>query len=436
MTLLAAYLFGAIPFGFLVARARGVDILRLGSGNIGATNVGRVLGRRFGILVFLLDFLKGAIPAGGAKWIANLDDSGLPLEGLPVAAGLASLLGHLFPIYLRFRGGKGVATGAGVVSVLLPLPALGALLVWATLVCATRYVSLASVAAAGSLVLFRLLSPAPFTGENAILTGFCMLAAMLVLVRHRTNLQRLIHGTENRLRETPTMSLFARILHVLAVGLWFGSLVFFTFVVGLELFSKLPAKAESEDRPAWLPLSEPFRKDPQSWGPDGTALFKDAKEVRREQGTRVAGFAISPMFDWYFLIQGICALIALVTAIRWNSLDTADRPHWVRVKILIVALLTVVIGWLLEVRVSNLRKERNDKVDLVLSSSAPTNEQLQQAAELVQDFKRWHLYSMFLNLATILLVSAAMVLSASLPHATGESTLRGTGRRESVASTP
>src|SRR5262245_15889454 len=155
LVVLAAYLVGAVPFGYLVARARGVDIFQHGSGNIGATNVGRVLGRKFGVLVFLLDFAKGALPAAVAAGLAGRAGN-LPPDTLPVAAGLAAFLGHLFPVYLRFHGGKGVATGAGVVAVLLPLPAAGALVAWVVVLCLTRYVSLASVVAAGSLAVVRL----------------------------------------------------------------------------------------------------------------------------------------------------------------------------------------------------------------------------------------------------------------------------------------
>src|SRR5690242_13444664 len=116
LTLLLSYLVGAIPFGYLVARGRGVDILKQGSGNIGATTVGRVLGRPFGILVFLLDFAKGAVPAFLARIWASAHELELPSDSLPVAAAVAAFLGHLYPVYLRFRGGKGVATAAGAVS--------------------------------------------------------------------------------------------------------------------------------------------------------------------------------------------------------------------------------------------------------------------------------------------------------------------------------
>src|SRR5438034_5066467 len=108
---LVSYFLGAIPFGYLVARWRGVNIFQQGSGNIGATNVGRVLGRRFGVLVFLLDFAKGALPALAAPHLAPADGSSpVTPELLGVVAGLAAFLGHLFPVWLRFRGGKGVAT--------------------------------------------------------------------------------------------------------------------------------------------------------------------------------------------------------------------------------------------------------------------------------------------------------------------------------------
>src|SRR5215475_5384529 len=177
LTLLLSYLVGAIPFGYLVARGRGVDILKQGSGNIGATNVGRVLGRPFGVLVFALDFAKGAVPVVLARNFAgDYADS----SWLEVGAGLAAFLGHLFPVYLGFRGGKGVATGAGVVAVLVPLPFLAALVAWILVLAGWRYVSLASVSAAvvlcaGRLVLMR---EVDFTDARTL---FCFLAAAMVV---------------------------------------------------------------------------------------------------------------------------------------------------------------------------------------------------------------------------------------------------------------
>src|SRR5262245_8990736 len=132
LALVAAYLIGAIPFGWLIARSRGIDIFLAGSGNIGATNVGRVLGRRFGLLVFAFDFAKGAVPVAVAGLLPSdaQEAFGLP-DGLRVGVALCSFLGHLFPLYLGFRGGKGVATGAGTVFVLVPGPATLAILAWA-----------------------------------------------------------------------------------------------------------------------------------------------------------------------------------------------------------------------------------------------------------------------------------------------------------------
>ena len=130
LTPLAGYLVGAVPFGYLVARARGVDIFKHGSGNIGATNVGRVLGRPFGVLVFVLDFAKGALPVVAARALAPHYVVNLRSEELGVVAGLAAVLGHLFPVYLRFHGGKGVATAAGVVGVLAARKSGGPSGVW------------------------------------------------------------------------------------------------------------------------------------------------------------------------------------------------------------------------------------------------------------------------------------------------------------------
>ena len=173
----ASYLVGAIPFGYLVARWRGVDIFQAGSGNIGATNVGRVLGKKFGLLVFVLDFAKGAVPVAAALALKGHLDPGqdfVERGWLEVGAGLAAFLGHLFPIYLRFRGGKGVATGAGVVAVLVPGPALGAVLAWVAVVAATGYVSLASMAAAAVLTgLYLAGAGGPDLGEPRAPSSAC-----------------------------------------------------------------------------------------------------------------------------------------------------------------------------------------------------------------------------------------------------------------------
>lgn len=189
---LAGYLLGSIPFGLLVARFRGIDIREHGSGNIGATNVWRVLGRKWGLLVFALDALKGWLAVDLAmRWLPAPGPEGAVLSGL--AAALACVLGHSFPVWLRFRGGKGVATTAGILVSLMPLAAGVALVVWGAVFFLGRYVSLASIAAAVALPLGVAL-----LGGGRYLLAFSVIVAALVIWRHRSNIQRLRAGTENR----------------------------------------------------------------------------------------------------------------------------------------------------------------------------------------------------------------------------------------------
>ena len=409
LTLLISYLVGAVPFGYLIARARGVDIMHTGSGNIGATNVGRVLGRPFGILVFLLDFAKGAVPVSLAKLWTAAHPLDLPPDSLPVAAGVAAFLGHLFPVYLRFHGGKGVATAAGTVCVLLPGPALAALLSWLVVVLASRYVSLASLTAAAVLCAYRLLlTPQPWDPSHRVVSSFCLIAAGLIFLRHRANIGRLLRGNENRLKETPAMLHFSKVLHVLSLGLWFGTVVFFSFVVGLNLFDtfeKVAATAPAE-RPIWFPLWQAYD------GPSPDTTFPEP--LRREQGTRAAGVAIDPMFRWYFGIQTVCGLLALATALAFYRAGAA-RLHRLRVGVLLAALVTVALGWWLERVVDDLRVPRNDTFDAMVRHSPPHSEDIARAVAARQDFVRWHLYSLGLNLLTVLLVTVSMAQAAYLP---------------------
>jgi glycerol-3-phosphate acyltransferase PlsY len=407
-TFLGAYLMGAIPFGYLVARYRGVDILRAGSGNIGATNIGRVLGWRCGILVFVLDFAKGAVPTAVAGTLASwpaLDVARLPPEILPVAAGLAAFVGHLFPVYLRFRGGKGVATGAGVIAVLLPGPALVALLSWVVVVCIGRYVSLASIAAVVALCATRLLTPGPFATRNLTGTVFCLVAAALVVLRHRTNVARLLQGNENRLRNGGTMLTVTKIVHLLALGVWLGSVVFFTFGVGLPLFHAYQSLGtDVEHRPAWFPLARDFsRTDARIDGPT-------------EQGTRAAGFAVGQLFGSYYLLQLVCAVFVVATALSWSA-SVPARVHAIRVLVVVVALITVVAGWTLERYVAGLQVVRNQAVDAVLQNTTGGRRaatiQFMGAAKV--HFGIWHGVSLLVNLLTLGLVGAAMALASALP---------------------
>jgi glycerol-3-phosphate acyltransferase PlsY len=180
----AAYLLGSIPFGVLVARVWNVDIQRHGSGNIGATNVFRALGPVPGALVFLLDFLKGALAVYIGYWVG-----GDPLVVLLMAA--AVLLGHMFPVFLRFRGGKGAATGLGVLFGLAPGIFFIGLVLAGVIIYATRYVSLAtlSTSLAITLMMFAFHQPLPY----CLLT---VVATVFIWLRHLPNIQRLRQGTE------------------------------------------------------------------------------------------------------------------------------------------------------------------------------------------------------------------------------------------------
>ncbi len=195
--ILIAYLVGAVPFGLLVARFFGVsDIRTVGSGNIGATNVLRTLGMKAAVWVYLLDIGKGAL----VVWLAGIvfRDANRP-ELMAVLVGVAAILGHIFPIYLKLKGGKGVATAAGVLAVLLPLETLIAVIVFLVVVFSTRYVSLASIAAALALPLTVACEQSLYDREVAqIYWALTVLIGLFVPFTHMHNIRRLLAGTENR----------------------------------------------------------------------------------------------------------------------------------------------------------------------------------------------------------------------------------------------
>ncbi len=193
-TLLAAYLLGSIPFGYLLVRVfRKEDIRTTGSGNIGATNVARSGAKGLGVLTLLLDLGKGFIAVLVANHLASSTSATPP--DLAVAAALAAVAGHVFPVWLGFQGGKGVATALGVFLALAPRVALAGVVVFAVVVALTRFVSLASIVAAAALPLFAvLLSP----DRSPIYLGGVLLIALLVIAKHNANIRRLLAGTESR----------------------------------------------------------------------------------------------------------------------------------------------------------------------------------------------------------------------------------------------
>ncbi|TAG29416.1 MAG: glycerol-3-phosphate 1-O-acyltransferase [Verrucomicrobia bacterium] len=207
---LVGYLLGALPFGWLIARKFGINIFEHGSKNPGATNVKRVLGEKFGQrgkragdLAFLLDALKGAASVSFAKFVAAewilQRPVGVSVEIAAITGLIFALIGHSFSCFTRFKGGKGVATSAGGLVVLLPFPTLLAVIAWVAVFQTSRYVSLASIVASVVLPAAAWLLGAP--------TAFAALATLLgifVVLRHRANIQRLLNGTENKFaKKTP-----------------------------------------------------------------------------------------------------------------------------------------------------------------------------------------------------------------------------------------
>jgi len=198
---LISYLLGSIPAGYLAGRIAGIDIRHAGSGNIGATNVTRVLGKRYGYPVFVVDFLKGLMAVSISILVEKRVQPVLvPTELLGIVAAISCVIGHSFPVWLSFKGGKGVATSMGALFGLVPFVALIGVAVWVITFEMTRYVSVASMTAALAVpISILILMPLKQTGEAALLYFSIGLAA-LVIFRHRSNLCRLVRGTEPRFK--------------------------------------------------------------------------------------------------------------------------------------------------------------------------------------------------------------------------------------------
>jgi len=197
--LLGAYLFAAIPWGLLIGRLKGVDIRQCGSGNIGATNVRRVLGKGWGRLCFALDFLKGLLPVLAVKYLVRHGLLADPWQLAEALTALVCVVGHVASVYLRFQGGRGISTTFGVMLALAPWSLVLTALAWVAVFYSSRYVSLASICATGLL---------PFVALTLSLTGIekltlpvvilLFILAVLTVYKHRSNIQRLRDGTESR----------------------------------------------------------------------------------------------------------------------------------------------------------------------------------------------------------------------------------------------
>lgn len=361
LMVVAGYFCGAVPFGVLIARAKGVDPFTAGSGNVGATNIGRLLGKRWGFIVFFLDFLKGLAPTALAVFLRD------HIDWICVATALATILGHMFSPFLGLRGGKGVATGAGAVVVLMPVPAGLATIAFLATILAGCTMSLASIAAACCLALAQLSRTAPHMGA---VSWAALMVAALVIWRHRTNIVRISTGSEPRLKSLARLGHWTPALHATALALWFGAGCFFSFVVGPKLFTTMKQIYALETRPDWLSINP----------------------IAPEIGTRLAGAAIAPMFPIYFALQAICATVALGTALGWLQTRPGRLTRW-RVYLLLLAALFIAVGWPISRHVSALRLTRFD-------------DETANAA-----FAVWHGISLACNFAVLSALAPAVALA-------------------------
>ncbi|HJT45428.1 MAG TPA: glycerol-3-phosphate 1-O-acyltransferase PlsY [Chthoniobacterales bacterium] len=193
------YLIGSFPTGYVVGRMRGLDIRTVGSGNVGATNVTRVLGKQFGYPVFLIDFLKGVVPLLLTRAMADhyhLDP--ITIDFCIAVAGIFAVIGHSYPVWLGFKGGKGVATSLGLIFGINWIAALVMFAVWIVAFKVTRYVSVASMIAAIALPVAMVILWLRDELRSPVLVYFSLLLAAIVVFRHRSNVLRLLSGTEPR----------------------------------------------------------------------------------------------------------------------------------------------------------------------------------------------------------------------------------------------
>jgi len=399
--MLVSYLVGAIPFGLFLAKIKGIDILNQGSGNIGATNVGRVLGAKYGLAVFVLDALKGALPAKAGMFYL---DTPLGPEIAGILMGASAIFGHLFPIYLKFKGGKGIATSAGAMAMLVPIPLALALLTWAAFTSSWGFVSLGSLASTIALCSSQaFIALKSGTQGSMYLLAFTFLATVLVWIKHIPNIYRLLAGAENRVKDSTLWRSVASILLQLSLGIWLGTVVFFTGVIGPGVFTWFEKLCVTENPPYWLPTPEAFKANTPVGFPN---------PLLKEQASRLAGVVVSPAFPVYFAIQVICGFTALI--ILWGNQrrNPAGTLGKTMLACIGVGLLLAIAGWAWEPKVEKDRIERARLTDQALLQKAYNQDLVQSALKARKDFTNSHLVSLGLNITSALGMLAGIILFA------------------------
>lgn len=384
-----SYLVGAIPFGLIVARIKGVDILSQGSGNIGATNVGRVLGRGYGLLVFFLDLLKGALPAWvGMRFLH--EPVGPEMAG--ILTGAAAFLGHLFPLYLGFKGGKGVATGAGVMLVLVPIPFAFAIVSWLALVSSSRMVSLGSLISTLVLVVLQgIVACGAGTPGARWLLAFTMVAAAFVWIKHLANIRRIFQGTENKVQDAQIWHGLGNLILLLSLGIWLGSYCFFTFVIGPGVFHWFETAVLAENRPYWLMVPEAF----QQASPQGLPV-----PLAKEQASRLAGLVVGPVFKIFYALQVSCALFALLGLVGKSTGAGCWKMRRQAILMILLAALSVGVNWSLLGKTEEARIERAKSTDAYLLAPTDQKPDLQKVLADRGAFGKIHGVSLLVNFST------------------------------------
>jgi acyl phosphate:glycerol-3-phosphate acyltransferase len=390
--LVVAFLIGGIPFGLLIAKSKGVDLRTVGSGNIGATNVGRTLGKKFGLLTFALDFLKGAIPVAIVVPVARLIDPTAPdavggPDVLRVATAMLAFLGHVFPVYLKFKGGKGVATGAGVMSVLVPWAFAVGVLTWVAVLWATRYVSAASIISAVALIVARLVEVRNDMSSGWVVTVFVFLSSAIMVIKHRSNITRLRQGIESTVKDSPNRVAYLRGMHLLAVGSWFGASLFFNVLGATPIFDSFTNVVETQ--PSDRTANQRIQSE------------KATAEEKKALASALAGAAVGPLFPRFFALAAICSWLTVLTAFGFLRMVGGKVHRW-RYTLALVALVFVALGWPLSEWVGQLRMDR-------------FHPEAARAATAKSAFGVWHLVSLANGAVLTLLSCALLVLAAKLP---------------------